>query len=66
MAQAKMTREQVLEIPSLKRERMTDTALAEKYNVSRATISYWVKQLKSRGETWERVRGGGKKPLLSD
>lgn len=66
MAEAKMSREQVLEIPTLKRQLVTNRELASRYGVSMTTIAYWTKRLKERGEVWERVRKGGRKPILSE
>lgn len=63
MAKRVMTRDQVLEIASLKKQMMTNRALAARYGVSLTTINYWTKRLKREGHSWDRVRSGGMKKM---
>lgn len=59
----KLTKEQVLSIVTMRNEGKTEQEVAETLKVSRYTVSYWVKRLRSEGHEIKRFPRGGRKAM---
>lgn len=59
----KLSKEEVLSIASKRNQGMTDQEIAEELEVSRTTVSYWVKRLRDEGHEIKRYPRGGRKPM---
>ena len=60
---SKLTKEQVLSIVDERNRGQTDEDIAKKFNVSRTTITYWVKRLRKEGHEIKRFARGGRKAM---
>lgn len=59
----KLTKEQVLSIVDKRNEGKTDQEIADELEVSRATVTYWVKRLREEGHEIKRFARGGRKAM---
>jgi len=59
----KLSKEQVLSIADKRNEGKTDQEIADELNVSRATVTYWVKRLREEGHEIKRYGRGGRKAM---
>ena len=59
----KLNKEQILSIKDRRNQGETDQNIAENLNVSRTTISYWVKRLRNEGYDIKRFPRGGRKAM---
>ena len=59
----KLTKEQVLSIVPKRNDGMTEQEIADEFEVSRATVTYWVKRLREEGHEIKRFARGGRKAM---
>ncbi len=57
---AKMTKEMVLGIPSLKEKGMSHQEIADQYGVAFRTVQYWVRRLREEGFDMKNKKPAGR------
>lgn len=60
---SRMTKEEILRIPPLKREGKTDKEVADELGKSLRTVCYWIKRLREEGHDVPKIKPKGRKKI---